>query len=157
MISLMRRLALALSFTATLLFQATEANAKDIHSFDAINHMAGKLLVHAQNFTNMSDSLSGKELSISMELYSVAMSALSRANEITDLLYLRSAMVNSADSIEVQGVLKENKDSFMKECSEDLSHITAQIAFSYSPAVVSEGEHLRDDLTLICERVSSLK
>lgn len=151
----MRKLTAILCCSTVLLLHGAQANAKD--SSDMMLDMVDKLLSHSENFNNMEESLSGVDHDVAAELEVTAMSAADHINFFSDLLDLRSVMVNRLDKVEVQRTLKTHKASLAKQCPLFSKHITQQMAFAHSPAVVSEAEHLRDDVASACERVRSLK
>ena len=119
--------------------------------------MAKKLNQHFGNLNNMHGSLPPSDASITDELGFVAIGRSSEVSTIKDLLYLRSRMVDKSDWAEVNGILTNWRTLFVDFCPESIKHINAQIGLAKSPAVVSEGEHLRDDLVEVCDRLKRLK
>jgi hypothetical protein len=111
---------------------------------------------HASDLTDMSRALSRDERDIAGELHTVAMSGSASCIAIADLVALRGAMINTKDRAEVMALLDSNKNSFSKECEENIRYINSQIGSSQSPGVVSEATRLRESLDAACTRVRSL-
>lgn len=152
----MRRHALILCCAAILFFYGSLAFAQK--SADKVLDGYGeKVLNHAQNLLNMAEALTGTDSDVAMELNVVASSASDRVGFLSDLLLLRAMMVNSLDRTSVLRVFQRNKKYFLKLCDNDSARISHQIAHAHSPAVVSEGEHLRDDLDKTCNYVRSIE
>ena len=119
--------------------------------------MAEKLNGHRRTLVEMRKGVPSDDWFNVLELMSNALKSTDDAYALAILLYLRSNMVDKSDWAVVNVVLKHEKTSFEATCRTNIERINVQIGSARSPGVVSEGEHLRDDLVAVCDRVKSMK
>lgn len=70
-----------------------------------------------------------------------------------DLGTLYGDMAHAVDKAKVRAMIYVNKDFFKDQCKESINYTTTNLASIKSPALVSEGEKLRNDIIKACDMV----
>ena len=119
----------------------------------ALFEASKEFITHAQYLNQMLGTVPVSEREIVQALHRVAMVHATETSFIGELVGIRDAMRNTEDRTTVQTSLDKYKNRFGMQCRENVRHLNAQLGFSGSPAVVSEGTRLRETLVKICSRV----
>jgi hypothetical protein len=150
-----RRTVLAAFLMAMMLAGPLSAAEADIQT--ALDASIIKLLQHLQNINDMTTSLSELDYANANHLLVTGETLSDRIDTTSLLLELRSGMRDRADRAIVQLRLVQRMQLVGKDCERVRKSMNESLGRARSPALVSAGEKLRDELATGCALVQTIK
>ena len=145
-----------LMLNIALCFFHVSVHAQSPTSVDLFQ-LALKFNNHISTLSDMSNTVSTRDKVIIDQLQSSVLYNTTQGTNMADLLRIAERMVDKSDWTVVHDALTNHKSMFENSCQNYVKYINSQIGLVQSRGLVSEAEHIRDDLTTLCDRVKAMK
>ena len=119
--------------------------------------LGSKLNRHVVTLTDMYSSLSVTDQAFANTITNATTIRAIQLINIGELLSIAERMVDKSDWAVVHKSITNYKNLFDSSCIANVQLINKSLGLARSTAVVSEAEHLRDDLAAVCDRVKSMR
>ncbi|HTQ74564.1 MAG TPA: hypothetical protein VMI74_09770 [Burkholderiales bacterium] len=146
---------------SSLVFAAGVAGAQEYSAIkgnlEFFKTMRTKMHNHAENLNAFSRTSSELDRSVARELYWNAASLADSLDSVADLYSLYTVMETKNDKAEARKSLDSSIKHLLSVSNLEIRIVNGEISDARSPAIGSEGEHLRDDIRVLQERLHRLR